>query len=58
MCNTVSCPLYFVRQNNDNTKWKPLILDTCMTKRVEMLRNQGIQTHGCCCGHGNTLSEL
>lgn len=57
MCNLTSCPMYFVRKN-DKSGFKPLVLDTCMMKRVEMLRNQGIETTGTCCGHGRELPTI
>lgn len=57
MCNTLSCPLYFVRKNN-NIGWKPLVLDSCMVQRITTLRNQGINTTGCCCGHGISLPDI
>ena len=91
MCETLACPLYFVRTNNNwkprieklslirnkgwkpfvsdvqwiekiitlrNEEWKHLEMDTCMINRITMLRNQGIETIGCCCGHGNTLPSI
>ncbi len=58
MCNTTSCPLYFVRSNAKPHWWKSLVLDTCMTQRVTLLRNQGIETTGCCCGHSRGLPEI
>ena len=57
MCNATSCPMYFVRRN-DMDGFKPLILDTCMTERITTLRNQGIETIGCCCGHGISLPDI
>jgi len=58
MCNTEACPLYYVRSNAKPYWWKPLILDTCMIQRVTMLRNQGIETRGRCCGHGRGLPDI
>jgi len=91
MCNTLSCPLYFVINNTHwkpksaklnivrnkgwkqsvteigwieriftlkRKKWIPLILDTCMLQRITTLRNQGINTIGCCCGHGISLPDI
>lgn len=49
--------MYFVRRNDKNG-WKPLILDTCMIQRVAILRNQGVETTGCCCGHGVSLPDI
>lgn len=58
MCNTNSCVLYYVRSNASHSKWKPLIIDTCMVERVRMLHNQGIETSACCCGHSRILPNI
>jgi len=32
---------------------KKVYIDTCIVKQIEALWAAGIETSGCCCGHGN-----
>jgi hypothetical protein len=29
-------------------------VDICIGKEIQQLINSGVETHGCCCGHGDT----
>lgn len=45
-------------RKNNGLGWKPLILDTCMINRITTLRNAGIETVACCCGHGHSMPTI
>ena len=49
----------FITNNYDSTKHKEVItVDTCIADEIKALWKQGIQTRGCCCGHGGHLGFI
>ena len=32
-------------------KYCPSVIDKCMNERIKIMRDRGINTLGCCCGH-------
>lgn len=33
-------------------------VDSCLAPLVQMLNDYGIETRGCCCGHGKSRAEI